>query len=284
VTPDMTRESHRQDEMRQRTHDGDDADRQQDQILTTLAHELSSPLAAIAYSAELLRRRDITPEVREKAATIVLEQTDFMRRLVEDLSEFRGVRRGNVAFRKTLTDLAQVARLAVEISRPLIERRGHALEIIMPRSQIRAQSDAAKLVQIISNLLINAARYTPAGGHIRLSIEQEDGAAVLKIKDDGIGIPKAMLTRVFDPFTRLEGAKQKYAHGIGIGLAVVRHLVEIHGGSVKAFSEGEGQGCEFVVRLPLAEDARLSATDIATVQQGRYRRPPEAELPTTPIS
>jgi signal transduction histidine kinase len=117
-----------------------------------------------------------------------------------------------------------------------------------------------------------------------LSIEQDDGAAVLRVKDNGIGIPKEMLTRVFDLFTRLESAKQKYAGGMGIGLALVRELVEAHGGRVEAFSEGEGRGSEFVVRLPLADDMRLSATDVAAVDQGRYRTPPEAELRAMPVS
>jgi signal transduction histidine kinase len=280
----MNCEQHRQDKMRRRTDNLEDVDHRRDQILTTLAHELSSPLAAVAYSAELLRGRDITPEVRERAATIILEQTDFMRRLVEDISDLRGIRSGNLGFRKTLTDLADVARLAVGISRPLIERLGHALEIVTPQSPIRAQGDVARLIRVVSNLLINAARYTPKKGHIRLSIEQDDGAAVLRVKDNGIGIPKEMLTRVFDLFTRLESAKQKYAGGMGIGLALVRELVEAHGGRVEAFSEGEGRGSEFVVRLPLADDMRLSATDVAAVDQGRYRTPPEAELRAMPVS
>ncbi|MDH3314835.1 MAG: PAS domain-containing sensor histidine kinase [Betaproteobacteria bacterium] len=250
---DMTRQRRLEDELRQRTHELEDADRHKDQFLMTLAHELNSPLAAVAYSAELLRRPDIAAEVRERAARIVLEETNFMQRLVQDLGELPRVQRGDFAVREAPTDLAEVARLAVEISRPLIERHGHALEIVIPLSPIRAQGDAARLAQIVTNLLFNAARYTPEGGRIRLSIGQEDGAAALKVKDNGIGIPKEMLTRVFDLFTRLEGAKQKYAGGMGIGLAFVRRLVEIQGGSVEAFSEGEGQGSEFIVRLPLAE-------------------------------
>ena len=275
ATSDMTRERHLQDEMRQRTHDIDDAHRQRDEILTTLAHELSSPLSAVAYSVELLRRSDIMPEVREKAAAIVLEQTNFMRRLVADVSELSGIRRGDVIFRQTLTDLTEIARLAVENSRPLIDRHGHALEIFMPYSLTRVKGDATGLVQILTNLLNNAARYTPTGGHICLSIEQQGGTAVLRVKDNGIGIPKEMLSRVFDLFTRLEAAKQKYAGGMGIGLAFVRRMVEIHGGNVTAFSGGEGRGAEFVVRLPMAKDTRLKATDVAAVQQGRYRIPLE---------
>jgi signal transduction histidine kinase len=123
----------------------------------------------------------------------------------------------------------------------------------MPSFPVRAQGDAVRLVQIVTNLLANAARYTLDGGHIHVSIEEEGDAAVLKVKDDGIGIPAEMLTRVFDLFTRLERAKQKYPAGMGIGLAITRRLVELQGGSVEAFSEGEGKGSEFVVRLPLAQ-------------------------------
>lgn len=274
----MSDERHVQSDKRQCTHYLEGADRQRDQALTIVAHELSSPLAAVAYSAELLRRRETTLEVREKAAAIILEQTEFMRRLVEDLRELSGVWRGNTAScNKALINLAQVAHDAVEMSRPLIERRGHALEIVVPRCLIRIRGDRVRLVQIVTNLLMNAARYSPERGHIRLSIEQETASAVLKVKDDGIGIPKDMLTGIFDLFTRLEDAKRKYAGGMGIGLALVRHLVQIHGGSVEAFSEGEGHGSEFIVRLPLAEDIPLNAIDVTALKQGHYEGPRDAE-------
>ncbi len=255
---DMTSLRQLENELHQRMCDFEDADRHKDHFLTTLAHELSSPLAAVAYCAEILRRPNIAAEVRVEAAKIVLEQINFTRRLLEDLSELSVVRRGGLPFHKAPTDLAEVARLAVDSSRPLIERHGSALEIIMPPSPVRVQGDAARLVQIVTNLLTNAARYTPEGGRIRMSINQEDGRAVLKVKDNGIGIPKEMLTRVFEMFTRFEGAKQRYAGGMGLGLAFVRRMVEIHGGSVEAFSEGEGLGSEFVVRLPLAQDTHLT--------------------------
>lgn len=262
---DMTIQRRLEEELRQRTRDLEDADRHKDQFVTTLAHELNSPLAAIAYSAELLRQPGISAEVRDRAARIVLEQTNFMRSLVRDLSELPRIQRGDFSVRNAPTDLAEVARLAIEISRPLIERHGHALEIIVPLSPVRAQGDAARLAQVVSNLLANAARYTPDGGHICLSIMQERAAAVLKLKDNGIGIAKEMLMQVFNPFTRLDEAKQRYAGGMGIGLAFARRLVEIQGGSIEAFSEGVGRGSEFVVRLPLAQN---SASDLVTGERG----------------
>ena len=250
---DMTHQRQLEGQLRQRVRDLEDADRQREQFLTTLVHELGNPLAAVSYSAEFLRRSDTAPDVRERAAGIVLEQVRFMQRLVRDLGELPRVRWGDFPVRTAPTDLGEIARLAIEISRPLIERHGHILATAMPSFPVRAQGDAVRLVQIVTNLLANAARYTPDGGHIRVSIEENGEAAVLKVKDDGIGIPAEMLTRVFDLFTRLERAKQKYPAGMGIGLAFTRRLVELQGGSVEAFSEGEGKGSEFVVRLPLAQ-------------------------------
>lgn len=282
---DMTAQRRLEEELRQRTRDLEDADRHKDQFLTTLAHELRSPLAAIAYSAELLREPAISPEVRVEAAAIVREQAQFMRRLLEDLSELSRIHRGEVPIRKAPTDLRQVARLAVEICRPLIERRGHALEMVMPPSPLRAQGDAARLAQVVTNLLTNAARYTPKGGRIRLSIEREDGVAVLKVKDNGIGIPKEMLTRVFELFTRLDSARQKYAGGMGIGLAFVRRLVEIQGGNVQAFSEGVGQGSEFIVRLPLAQRTEQpTAPIVAAGEFGLHQTRPDPGPPAAALS
>ena len=125
----------------------------------------------------------------------------------------------------------------------------------MPQAALHIQGDGARLAQIVINLLANAARYTPEGGHIRLRLEQDGDTAVLRVMDNGIGMPPEMLTRVFDLFTRLDAARQRYAGGLGIGLAYVRRLAEIHGGSVQACSAGEGLGSEFVVRLPLTGDA-----------------------------
>lgn len=251
---DMTRQRQLENQLRRRARELEDADRQREQFVATLVHELNNPLAAVAYSAALVRCSGIPPEVRERAAGEVLEQTRFMQQLVRDLGELRHARRGDIVVRTAPIDLAEIARLAVDTSRPLIEEHGHAVETIVP-TPVQAQGDASRLVQIVCNLLANAARYTPAGGHIRISIGEEGGGAVLKVKDDGIGIPKEMLTRVFDLFTRLDRAKQRYSGGMGIGLAFARYLVEMQGGSVEAFSEGEGKGSEFVVRLPLAQKA-----------------------------
>lgn len=253
---DVTRQRQLEGELRLRARELEQADRHRDQFLITLAHELANPIAAVAYSAALVQRSDVAAADRERAARNVLAQANFMRRLVRDLGELSRVRRGEIAVRTAPLDLADVARLAVEISRPLIERHGHALEVAMPTSAVAARGDAARLVQIVANLLSNAARYTPTGGRIRLALGEENGTAVLRVKDNGIGIPKQMLTRVFDPFVRLGPARQRYAGGMGIGLSFGRHILELQGGSMEAFSEGEGQGSEFVMRLPRAQAPR----------------------------
>ncbi len=259
---DMSRQRQLEDKLRQRTRDLEEADRHKDDFLATFAHELRSPLAAVTYSAELLRRPDIAAGDREKAAGIVIDETAFIRRLVNDLCDISRIGRGELPIRKVPTDLGAAARFAVETSRPLIEQLKHVLEVVMPPVPIRVDGDAVRLTQLISNLLNNAARYTPDGGHIRLSVEQMDGTAVIKVKDNGIGIPKNMLTGVFDLFTRLDAARSRYADGLGIGLAYARRLAEAQGGSVQAFSDGEGQGSEFVVHLLLTRHMETAAPAI----------------------
>lgn len=259
---DMTSYRRLQDELRQRMESLEEAERHTDNFLATLPHELGNPLTAVAYCVEILRHLDTTPEIRADAVKTALEQVKFIRRLLEDLSDLALVRRGGLPLREAPTDLAEVVRVAVDSTRPLIEQHGVALEIVKHSPRIPVRGDATRLVQIVTNLLANAARYTPEEGRIRLSIEQVGGTAVLRVKDNGIGIPKDMLTRVFELFTRLEGAKRRYASGMGIGLAFVRRLVEIHGGTVEAFSEGEGQGSEFVVRLPLLAGSPMTKESV----------------------
>ena len=186
---DITPQRRLEDELQQRAHDLEDADHHKDHFLTTLAHELRSPLAAVAYSAEYLRQPNISVEDRRKAAEIVLEEANFARRLLDDLSELTRIRRGELTIHKASADLGEIVHLGIEMSRPLIEQQGHALEILLPPMPLRIQGDAARLTQIVTNLLANAARYTPRGGHIRLAIERQERTVVLKVKDNGIGIP-----------------------------------------------------------------------------------------------
>lgn len=261
VVRDISRQQQLESKLRQHARALEDADRHKDEFLTTLAHELHSPLAAVAYSAELLRRPDLAAADREKAARIVMDQAAYIRRLIDDLGELSLMRRGEFLVRNVPTDIGKIARFAVETVRPLFEQRQHVLEVALTPAPTRVNGDAARLTQILTNLLNNAARYTPKRGRIRLSIEQQDATTVvIKVKDNGIGIPTDMLTRIFDLFTRLDAARDKYRGGLGIGLAYVRRLTEIQGGSVQAFSDGEGCGSEFVVRLPVARRANAAVS------------------------
>lgn len=261
VVRDISRQQQLENKLRQHARDLEDADRHKDEFLTTLAHELHSPLAAVTYSAELLRRPDLAAADREKAARIVMDEAAYIRRLIDDLGELSLMRRGEFLVRNVPTDIGKIARFAVETVRPLFEQRQHVLEVALTPAPTRVNGDAARLTQILTNLLNNAARYTPNRGRIRLSIEQQDAATVLiMVKDNGIGMPTDMLTRVFDLFTRLDAARDKYRGGLGIGLAYVRRLTELQGGSVQAFSDGEGCGSEFVVRLPLARRANAAVS------------------------
>ncbi len=248
---DMTAYRRLEAELRRQAADLEDADRFKDQFLTTLAHELRSPLAAIAQSTEVLSQADTTADARDRALRVVQRQTRHMLRLVGELGDLSRIRRGEVTVRMEPTDLAQVVHQAVESSQPLIEERRQSLQIQLPPGTVWVRGNATRLVQVVANLLTNAARYTPESGRIALSVACEGALAVVRVKDSGIGIPKEMLTRVFELFTRLESGKQASDHGLGIGLALVRQLVETHGGGVEALSQGAGQGSEFVVRLPL---------------------------------
>jgi protein-histidine pros-kinase len=252
---DMTAYRRLEEKLRQQAAALREADRRKDQFLATLAHELRSPLTAIAQSAELVCRPHTPSDLQEWAVCSVQRQTRYMLRLVEDLWDLARVRRDEVTLRIEPTNLDEVVRQATEISRPVIEERKHSLQVHLPRKPLRVPGDATRLVQVFCNLLGNAARYTPKEGHIRLSAVREGNVAVLRVRDDGVGISREMLTRVLELFTQLESGKKASAGGLGIGLALVRRLVEMHGGSVEAFSEGEGQGSEFVVRLPLIVDS-----------------------------
>jgi len=250
---DIATQQYLEEGLRRRMNGLEKADRNKDLFLMMLIHELRSPLVAIAYSAELLRQPDLPNNVRTEAARIVLEETNLVQCLLNDLRELPRVKRGELSVTKTTIDLVESARLAIAINRPLIERCGHTLETALPTTPQYAEGDATRMVQVMTNLLTNAAKYTPDGGRIRLCIEEDNDDLVIRVQDNGIGIPEDSLTRVFEMFSRLDGAKEKYADGMGIGLAFVRHLMEAQGGSVKAFSAGEGKGSEFVVRLPRAQ-------------------------------
>lgn len=247
---DMTAQRCLEDELRVRTRELEEADRQKDQFLAAVAHEFRSPLAVLTNVAQLLSAPQAGAAVQRRALDALGRQTTHMAHLVEDLLDLSRVRRGEVTLRREAVDLWTVMSNAVEMGQLLVNTRKHTLKVAPFDSPLWVSGDPTRLVQVVSNLLTNAAKYTPEGGHIWISAAVEGGATAIRVRDDGVGIPQEMLSRVFDLFTRVEPAADSRAEGLGIGLALVRRLVELHGGTVEVTSEGRGRGSEFVVRLP----------------------------------
>lgn len=237
-------------ELRQRGQDLEEADRLKDQFLATLAHELRNPLAALSLAGQRLRLPDSADRIGF-VADVIDKETAHMTRLVEELFDIARIRQGKVNLRMEILDLVAVVAHAVDTSRTLIERRGHALDIVQPRVPIPVHGDETRLCQVIVNLLTNAARYTPEGGHILLTLDKDDHDAIVRVRDTGVGIAADMLPRVFDLFTQVQHPEIDADGGLGIGLALVMNLVALHGGTVAVSSDGPGKGSEFVVRIPL---------------------------------
>jgi CheY-like chemotaxis protein len=173
-----------------------------------------------------------------------------MVRLIDDLLDVSRITRGSVELRKCRVELSGIIENAVETARPVIEEMGHRLDVVVPRHPIVLDADATRLAQVISNLLNNAAKYMDRGGLVELSVERQQSTAVISVRDTGLGIPANMIDRIFDLFTQVDGSLERSHGGLGIGLTLVKRLVEMHGGSVEARSAGPGQGSEFIVRLP----------------------------------
>jgi signal transduction histidine kinase/CheY-like chemotaxis protein len=268
---EMTRLS---EQLRQRTRELGDANRRKDEFLAMLAHELRNPLAPIRNAVQVMRLLVKNDANLVWAGDVVERQVQHMSRLVDDLLDVSRFSSGKMTLQKELTDLAGVVARAVETARPAVEAHGLQLSVGLPPERLQVEADPVRLAQVLANLLNNAAKYTPEGGRIWLTASREDGAAVLSVRDTGIGISADLLPHVFDLFTQGERALDRAQGGLGIGLTLVRSLVELHGGSVQAFSEGPGQGSEFVVRLPLAAEATAQADVPAGTDGGSI--PPSA--------
>ena len=237
--------------LRKAEHGLREADRRKDEFLATLAHELRNPLAPIRNGLQILRMRGADPAATPRLHEMLERQVNHLVRLVDDLMEVARVTRGRIELRKESVDLAAALRSAIETSRPLIEAARHELTVELPVEAVTLVADPVRLTQVIANLLNNAAKYTEEGGRISLSAWREDQQAVVVVSDTGIGIPRDVLPRVFDLFAQGNRTYQRAQTGLGIGLTLVRRLVELHGGTVAARSEGLGRGSEFIVRLPL---------------------------------
>ncbi len=227
-----------------------EADRRKDEFLATLAHELRNPLAPLANALEILRRAGDMPAMVEKMRGVMARQLQQMVRLIDDLLDLSRVSHGTIELRKERAALAGIVRASVETSRPLLDAAGHDLAIDIPVEPIYVQVDVARIAQVISNLLNNAAKYTEDGGRIRLTVARRGNRAMVSVKDNGVGISEEMLPRIFDMFVQAGPAPGRLDGGLGIGLTIVRRLVEMHGGTVEARSDGPGKGSEFTVFLP----------------------------------
>jgi PAS domain S-box-containing protein len=228
-----------------------EADRRKDEFLATLAHELRNPLAPIRNGLQILRLARGDPAAAAQVQEMLERQVNHLVRLVDDLMEVARVTRGRIELRREPIDLAAMLRSAVETSRPLIEAARHELAVSLPDEPVTVMADPVRLAQIVANLLNNAAKYTEDGGRISLSASREGSYAVVSVRDSGIGIPIDVLPRVFDLFAQADRTYHRAQGGLGIGLTLVRTLVELHGGTVTAKSDGVGHGSEFIVRLPI---------------------------------
>jgi PAS domain S-box-containing protein len=241
-----------------------EADRRKDEFLATLAHELRNPLAPISNALALIARPDGEAAVRQ-LLPVINRQVDYMVRLVDDLLEISRITSGKVELRRDPIDLNAVLRNTVEASMAFIEEKRHKLDLLIPETPLMVYGDPVRLEQVFTNLLNNAARYTPKGGQIWVSARQEGEAAVVSVRDNGIGILPAMLPRLFDLFAQERRNGVGTQQGLGIGLNLVQRLVDMHGGSVEAKSAGKDQGTEIIVRLPLSRTAEKSVEPETTV-------------------
>jgi PAS domain S-box-containing protein len=251
-----------------------EANRHKDEFLGMLAHELRNPLAPILNGVQVLET--LGPGQEDLAAqyhTIIARQARHMKRLLDDLLDVSRVSQGKVELREERVDLNALLQQAVEVTRPTVIEKRHALSLTLAPEPLVLEADPTRIVQVFVNLINNAAKYTDAGGHIAVTSNAENGEAVVSVRDDGVGMTPDLLTRAFDLFVQETRSLDRAQGGLGIGLTLVRTLVKMHGGSVRAFSEGPGRGSELVVRLPLSSAAVPSPVD----------RPPSARHAAEPL-
>jgi signal transduction histidine kinase len=231
-----------------------EADRHKSEFLAMLAHELRNPLAPIRNAVEILRRPDGDTQKLKPAIEMMQRQVGQMVRLVDDLLDVSRISRGKIELRMEHVELAPVVNHAVEALRPLCDSMDHELIVMLPSKPTYLNADPARLAQVVGNLLNNACKFTERGGRIRLIIERESKQAVIRVEDTGIGMTAEQLLRIFEMFTQVDASLERSRDGLGIGLTLVKELVEMHGGTVEARSAGIGHGSEFVVRLPVLSE------------------------------
>ncbi len=245
-------------------------DRRKDEFLATLAHELRNPLAPIRNALEIMKLAADDPAAVAQSRAMLERQVGQMVRLIDDLLDVSRVSTGKLRVQPEPVLLGAVIEAAVEISRPVLERAGVVFTLRLPDRPVALSADRVRMAQVFSNLLNNAAKYTEPGGSVSLTAEQTGAQVVVRVRDTGVGIPPEVLPRVFDLFTQVDRTLNRSQGGLGIGLALVRRLVELHDGSVSVRSDGPGKGAEFIVRLPLG-DPQAAGRETKVTPEGEPR-------------
>ena len=249
-----------------------EADRRKDEFLALLAHELRNPLAPVRNAVEIMRFKDLDDPELSWCRDVIERQTNQLARLVDDLLDVSRITLGKIRLRLDTICLREVMAGAVETSRPIIDARGHRLITSIPDAPVRVHGDLARLTQVVANLLNNAARYQAQGGRIELRVSRQGEAAVITVVDSGVGLPPEQIPKLFQLFAQGERSADAAHGGLGIGLSLCKTLVELHGGSISAFSDGTGKGSRFEVRLPILEEAPLPGVIPVTAGGSRTSR------------
>jgi PAS domain S-box-containing protein len=251
VSQDVTERRRLEDNLRRLAANLSEADRRKNEFLATLAHELRNPLAPMSNMLEVVKRADGDSHIIKTAHETLERQLGQMIRLVDDLLDLNRVTHDRLELRRDEVELSSVIQQAVEVARPLIDSAGHHLVIDLPDEPVYLNADQARLAQVFGNLLNNSSKYTRAEGMVSLTVKREGDEVVVTVKDNGAGIPQDKLDSIFDMFMQVDRTSERSQGGLGIGLTLVKRLTEMHGGSIEARSAGEGQGSEFIVRLPV---------------------------------
>ena len=252
IARDVSDQKHSEERIDQLVADLQRADRRKDEFLATLAHELRGPLAPVRNSLEILKLARGDESVIAEARAMLERQVALMERLIEDLLDLSRITHNRLTLRRERLDVCSALNQAVESCRPACEASKHSVTVAVPPEPLVIEGDSVRLIQVFSNLVSNACKYTDPGGRVAIRADRENGEAIVSVKDNGVGIPPELLPRIFDLFEQAEQRPERSQGGLGIGLSLVKQFVELHDGRVEAYSNGPGHGSEFVVRLPLA--------------------------------
>jgi PAS domain S-box-containing protein len=273
VSQDVTARKRLEDDLRRLAADLSAADRRKDEFLATLAHELRSPLAPLSNMLEVMKRAGDDADVLELARDTIDRQLGQLVRLVDDLLDLNRITHDRLELRRSRVELSSVIQHAVEAVRPLVDSAGHELVVTLPDEPTHLQADPARLAQVFGNLLTNSCKYTPPGGTIWVTAERLGTEITVTVGDTGSGIPSDRLDVIFEMFAQVDRPLERSQGGLGIGLTLVKRLVEMHGGSIEARSAGEGRGSEFIVRLPIPVETSEAATPaLGTTQEALQNR------------